>query len=78
MVAVGSDLYIDFGSALGLYKYNGTALTRVSKNDAEGLCAVGSDLYADFGTTGLYRYSGGVWARASVSNVESMTAVNLQ
>jgi hypothetical protein len=69
MTAVGSDLYVDFGT-LGLYRHNG-AWTLISSANAEGMTAVGSDLYVHFGGMGLYKYNV-AWRKISKSNPENL------
>ncbi|MBN1527346.1 MAG: hypothetical protein JW919_07180 [Candidatus Omnitrophica bacterium] len=74
IVAVGSDLFIDFGT-LGLYKYSSGAWKKLSSSSPESMVALGSDLYVDFGSLGLYKYSAGAWKKLGSANPKSMVAL---
>jgi hypothetical protein len=73
------ELAVDLGS-LGLYRYDGTAMTRLTTWKAQAVLGVGNVLYADFGGTstggrGLYKYDAGVWSRINVNDAQGLTAV---
>ena len=73
------ELAVDLGS-LGLYRYDGTVMTRLTTWKAQAVLGVGNVLYADFGGTatgggGVYKYEGGVWTRINVNDAQGMTAV---
>jgi Right handed beta helix region len=72
MVAMGTDLYVDFGTS-GLFKYDGT-WTWLTGSNSEDMIAVGTDLYVDFGVSGLYKYDG-AWTFITGANAEDMVAV---
>jgi len=40
MLGVGTDLWADFGSGVGLYKHNGTAWQKMNPNNATDMAAV--------------------------------------
>jgi VCBS repeat-containing protein len=57
---LGSYLYADFGTGVGLYRYDGKTWKLVSGMDAEGMAGVGTTLYVDFGSNGIYKYASSV------------------
>jgi hypothetical protein len=71
-VAIGSDLYVDFGSS-GLWKFDGVTWARISTGDAEGLETYDNKLVADLGSFGLYMYDD-TWIRISAGDAEVMVA----
>jgi uncharacterized membrane protein len=76
MCLVGADLYVDFGSGVGLYKYDGSKWSRINSGQPEMLLGVGSDLYADFGAgVGLYKYDGSAWKKMNPNDTTKMVAV---
>ena len=72
MIGVGSDLYVDFGSA-GLYKYDG-AWTFLTGNNPGMMTGVGDDLYVVISDTWLYKYNGD-WTFLTGTPVENMIEV---
>jgi len=75
LYGVGTELYGDFGSGVGLYSYDGTTWSRMTKSDAEGMALVGADFYANFAGLGVYRYAEGAWSKVSGSNAEQLLGV---
>jgi hypothetical protein len=67
------EVAVDFGAS-GLFHYANGVLSKLSPNNAEGMCPLGKDLYADFGATGFWKYSGTAWTKLSSSNAQAMLA----
>jgi Peptidase family C25/Propeptide_C25 len=70
--APGDELAVDFGSAYGVWHWNGSAWIKISSLDAEGLQDFAGNLAADFGPSyGLWKYDG-AWTKISALDAEIM------
>jgi hypothetical protein len=74
MVAVGSILCVDFGTA-GLYTYDGSSWSRIVRMDASALASFDGKLAVNFPGRGLYTYDGG-WIRIT-KNDTAQTMIGL-
>jgi hypothetical protein len=73
MIYSGSTLYVDFGAAYGLYKWDGAAWTQLTAANPENMVASGSTLYVDFGAAyGLYKWDGAAWTQLTAVDPENM------
>lgn len=76
--ADGVDFQLDIGNlfetdgASGVWKWDGTAWTRISSSNPHGMLASGSTLYGDFESSGLWLWNG-EWSLLTASNPENMT-----
>jgi hypothetical protein len=59
----------------GLWRWDGSAWTRITPSNPESMAASGSVLYGDFGASGIWMWSGGdelAWTRITTANPGNM------
>jgi hypothetical protein len=66
-------LYANF-TGYGLYKHDGTALTRINQTVPASMVASGTTLYANFTGYGLYKHDGTTWTQLNTTVPASMVA----
>jgi hypothetical protein len=64
-------LYADF-AGYGLYQWDGSAWSQLTKDHPQSMMASGSLLYADFAAYGLYQWDGSAWSQLTKDHPASM------
>lgn len=67
----GNALATDFGSAYGLWHYNGTTWIKLDLSDPEYLGSYDDNIVCDFGSSGLWEYSNSFWTDINTSDADN-------
>jgi hypothetical protein len=67
----GNALATDFGSAYGVWHYNGTTWIKLDLSDPEYLGSYDDNIVCDFGPGGLWEYSNSFWTDINTSDADN-------
>ena len=64
------ELAVDFGAG-GVWEYDGSAWSSLSRSDVQHLCVYDGKLVGDFGSGGLWEFDGTSWAKLTSSDADN-------